>query len=169
MAAKKKPQTPAATADAKPGKLDGKDIAARATGTPEARDTARLLLEIEAISCRPDNPFIFTSGRASPVYIDCRKIISYPEARTKIMGHALKVIGKEINWSKIDVVAGGGLPDQHSHASSRTQRRRSTRPCLTVSHSTRLWGEVPLAGNTQEGTVRARRRTLKQAVGAPAY
>jgi orotate phosphoribosyltransferase len=113
MATKKKPQTPVATTDAKPGKLDSKDIAARATGTPEARDTARLLLEIEAISCRPDNPYIFTSGRASPVYIDCRKIISYPEARAKIMAHALKVIGKEINWSKIDVVAGGetaGIP-----------------------------------------------------------
>ena len=113
MATKKKPQTPAATADAKPGKLDNKDIAARATGTPEARDTARLLLEIDAISCRPDNPYSSTAGRASPVYIDCRKIISYPEARSKIMAHALKVIGKEINWSKIDVVAGGetaGIP-----------------------------------------------------------
>src|SRR5882757_11375824 len=115
MATKKKAAALGSQPGVKPAasKLNGKAISARATGTPEARDTARLLLEIEAISCRPDNPFIFTSGRASPVYIDCRKIISYPEARTKTMGHALKVIGKEINWSKIDVVAGGetaGIP-----------------------------------------------------------
>jgi orotate phosphoribosyltransferase len=78
-----------------------------------ARDTARLLLEIEAVHCRPDNPFIFTSGRASPVYIDCRKLISFPEARAKIMQHASNVIGKDIGWNKIDVVAGGetaGIP-----------------------------------------------------------
>lgn len=78
-----------------------------------ARDTARLLLEIEAVHCRPDQPFIFTSGRASPVYIDCRKIISFPEARTKIMAHAHKVIEERIKWTKVDVVAGGetaGIP-----------------------------------------------------------
>jgi orotate phosphoribosyltransferase len=83
---------------------------ARARGSPRHR---ALLLEIEAIHCRPDNPYIFTSGRASPVYIDCRKIISFPEARAKIMQHALKAIDREIGWSKIDVVAGGetaGIP-----------------------------------------------------------
>ena len=114
MATKKKAKTPAAEPLHKPAnKLNGKAISARASGTAEARDTARLLLEIEAIHCRPDNPYIFTSGRASPVYIDCRKLISYPEARAKIMSHALKAIDREIGWSKIDVVAGGetaGIP-----------------------------------------------------------
>ena len=85
----------------------------KASPSPGARDTARLLLEIEAVHCRADKPFIFTSGRASPVYIDCRKIISFPEARAKIMAHAHKLIGDTIGWSKIDVVAGGetaGIP-----------------------------------------------------------
>src|SRR5215468_2449551 len=115
MATKKK----AAVSGSRPGatpaasKLNGKAISARATGTPEARETARLLLEIEAIHCRPDNPYIFTSGRASPVYIDCRKIISFPEARARIMNHALKSVEKQIGWSRIDAVAGGetaGIP-----------------------------------------------------------
>ena len=71
MATKKKAKTPAAEPLHKPAnKLNGKEISARASGTTEARDTARLLLEIEAIHCRPENPYIFTSGRASPVYID---------------------------------------------------------------------------------------------------
>ena len=115
MATTKKASSPAAPLNGKPAptKLNGKAISARATGTSEARETARLLLEIEAIHCRPDNPYIFTSGRASPVYIDCRKIISFPEARAKIMNHALKAIDKQIGWNKIDVVAGGetaGIP-----------------------------------------------------------
>src|SRR3979409_695981 len=90
MATKKKPQMPVELADAKPGKIAGEEVRARGTVRPEARDTARLLLEIEAISCRPDNPFIFTSGRASPVYIDCRKIISFPESRAQIIPQQLQ-------------------------------------------------------------------------------
>ena len=39
--------------------------------------TANMLLEVEAIHFNADKPFIFTSGWASPVYIDCRKLISY--------------------------------------------------------------------------------------------
>ncbi|WP_218578732.1 orotate phosphoribosyltransferase [Vineibacter terrae] len=98
----------AATPSAPRSAVNGK-----AGTTAAARDTARLLLDIKAVHCRPDNPFIFTSGRASPVYIDCRKIISFPDARARIMAHAHKVIGNAIGWSKIDVVAGGetaGIP-----------------------------------------------------------
>ena len=40
---------------------------------------AKLLLEIKAVNFRLDDPFILTSGWASPVYIDCRKLISYPK------------------------------------------------------------------------------------------
>ena len=114
MATKKK-ATSASRPAAKPAakQLNGHAPDGRSTGTAEARDTARLLLEIEAIHCRPDNPYIFTSGRASPVYIDCRKLISYPEARAKIMSHALRAIDRDIGWNKIDVVAGGetaGIP-----------------------------------------------------------
>ena len=115
MATKKKAKRATSQPAKKPAakSLNGKDNAARSSGTVEARDTARLLLEIGAIHCRPENPYIFTSGRASPVYIDCRKLISYPTQRAKIMAHAMKLIAKEIAWSKIDVVAGGetaGIP-----------------------------------------------------------
>src|ERR1700754_2862587 len=110
----KKKAPPAKKIVSKPAvKTAAKQPASKATAAPGARDTARLLLEIEAVHCRADKPFIFTSGRASPVYIDCRKIISFPEARAKIMAHAHKLIGDTIGWSKIDVVAGGetaGIP-----------------------------------------------------------
>jgi len=113
--AKKAASKPAPKKAAKPatGSKVSKASASKASASPGARDTARLLLEIEAVHCRADKPFIFTSGRASPVYIDCRKIISFPDARAKIMAHAHKLIGDAIGWSKIDVVAGGetaGIP-----------------------------------------------------------
>ena len=49
-----------------------------------ALTTARILLEIKAINFRPEEPYTFTSGWKSPVYIDCRRIIYFPRARTKI-------------------------------------------------------------------------------------
>src|ERR1700743_1344625 len=114
MATKKKATTAARSAESSAANhLNGQANHGRASGTAESRDTARLLLDIEAIHCRPENPYIFTSGRASPVYIDCRKLISFPEARSRIMNYALKTIDKQIGWSKIDVVAGGetaGIP-----------------------------------------------------------
>src|SRR5258708_36786827 len=86
MATTKKARSPGALTLSKPAKaLNGKAVYGRASGTPEARDTARLLLEIEAIHCRPDNPYIFTSGRASPVYIGCGKLIPFPEGAASIM------------------------------------------------------------------------------------
>src|SRR5580698_115563 len=43
-----------------------------------ALTTSRMLLEIDAIRFRPEEPFTFTSGWKSPVYIDCRRIIYFP-------------------------------------------------------------------------------------------
>src|SRR5215475_4832540 len=78
-----------------------------------ARTTARILLEIEAVHFRPRQPFTLTSGRASPVYIDCRKIISFPRARTKIMDLAAELIERHTGFESLDAVAGGetaGIP-----------------------------------------------------------
>jgi len=78
-----------------------------------AQITARILLEIEAVLFRPDEPFIFTSGRASPVYVDCRKIISFPRARAQLMDFACDLIQREAGYESIDCIAGGetaGIP-----------------------------------------------------------
>ena len=78
-----------------------------------AEITARILLEIEAVLFRPDDPFIFTSGRASPVYVDCRKIISFPRARAQLMDFACDMIQREAGYESIDCIAGGetaGIP-----------------------------------------------------------
>jgi orotate phosphoribosyltransferase len=78
-----------------------------------AHETAELLLEVEAVLVRPEKPFVFTSGWASPVYTDMRKIISYPRLRRRLVDHAVTVIEREIGYEALDVVAGGetaGIP-----------------------------------------------------------
>jgi orotate phosphoribosyltransferase len=77
------------------------------------RTVARILLEIEAVHFRPREPFKLTSGRLSPVYIDCRRIIGYPRARAKVMDLAVGRIHDSIGYERLDVVAGGetaGIP-----------------------------------------------------------
>jgi orotate phosphoribosyltransferase len=54
--------------------------------------TAKMLIEVEAVRFSSGEPFKFTSGWASPVYIDCRKLISYPRVRHTLMDFAASVI-----------------------------------------------------------------------------
>lgn len=78
-----------------------------------AQITARILIETESILFRPDEPFIFTSGRASPVYTDCRRLIAFPRARQRLMQMGAGLIEEEIGFESLDVVAGGetaGIP-----------------------------------------------------------
>ena len=75
--------------------------------------TAKMLFEIDAVHFRSEKPFIFTSGTASPVYIDCRKIISYPRVRSTLMDFGASVLAKNVGFEQFDAVAGGetaGIP-----------------------------------------------------------
>ncbi len=75
--------------------------------------TAKMFLEVEAVHFNADKPFIFTSGWASPVYIDCRKLISFPRVRQTMIDFGASVIMREIGFEKFDTVAGGetaGIP-----------------------------------------------------------
>ena len=78
-----------------------------------ARSVARMLLEIEAVLFRADDPFTLTSGMKSPVYIDCRKIIAFPRMRAQMMDYGRTVIMNDIGYESLDAVAGGetaGIP-----------------------------------------------------------
>ena len=75
--------------------------------------TAKMLIEVEAVRFSANEPFKFTSGWASPVYIDCRKLISYPRVRHTLMDFAASVITRNIGFETIDSIAGGetaGIP-----------------------------------------------------------
>lgn len=78
-----------------------------------AQTVAKMLLEIKAVHFRADEPYTFTSGLASPVYIDCRKLISYPRIRSALMDFAASVITRDVGFEQFDSVAGGetaGIP-----------------------------------------------------------
>lgn len=75
--------------------------------------TARILLEIKAVNFRPEEPYTFTSGWKSPVYIDCRKIIYFPRARARICDLGVEKIARHVGVETIEAVAGGetaGIP-----------------------------------------------------------
>ena len=77
------------------------------------RTVANILLEIKAVNFRPEEPYTLTAGWASPVYIDCRKLISFPRARRKVTELARIEIEESVGHESIDAVAGGetaGIP-----------------------------------------------------------
>ena len=68
-----------------------------------ASRTAELLLQINAIKLRPENPFIWASGWNSPIYCDNRIILSYPAIRNYIREEMSKHI--ESVYGKPNVIA----------------------------------------------------------------
>ncbi len=81
--------------------------------TPRAAATARILLETRSVLFRPDEPFTFTSGRISPVYVDCRRLISFPRARAALMRLATEQLAEAAGAEAFDRIAGGetaGIP-----------------------------------------------------------
>jgi orotate phosphoribosyltransferase len=75
--------------------------------------TAKMFLEVEAVHFNAEKPFIFTSGWASPVYIDCRKLISFPRVRQTMIDFGASTILRDIGFERFDTVAGGetaGIP-----------------------------------------------------------
>jgi len=72
---------------------------------------AEILINIESIKFSFDKHFTLTSGLKSPVYVDCRKIISYVKERNIILKFALEYF-KENNID-FEILAGGetaGIP-----------------------------------------------------------
>jgi orotate phosphoribosyltransferase len=100
---------------ARPKASDEDAMTAATTGPAgdAAEITARILLETKAVLFRPEQPFTFTSGRVSPVYVDCRRLISFPRARRRLMDLAADLIERRIGHESLDAVAGGetaGIP-----------------------------------------------------------
>ena len=75
--------------------------------------TAKMMLEVKAVHFSQDKPYVFTSGWASPVYIDVRKLISYPRVRSALVDFAAATIVRDVGFEQFDTVAGGetaGIP-----------------------------------------------------------
>ena len=78
-----------------------------------AEVTAKMLLEVKAVHFNAAQPFILTSGWASPVYLDCRRLISFPRVRQILMDFGVSTILRDAGVEQFDAVAGGetaGIP-----------------------------------------------------------
>ena len=62
-----------------------------------AEMTAKMLLEVEAVRFMEDKPFIFTSGWASPVYTDCRRLISFPRVRKTLIDFGAATVLRDLS------------------------------------------------------------------------
>lgn len=87
---------------------------AQVSGTDQARKEAmaKILINIGAVGARPEEPFTFTSGTRSPVYIDVRRLISYVGEREETIDMLSSLIAESVK-DPIEYVAGGetaGIP-----------------------------------------------------------
>ena len=74
-------------------------------------NVAKILIDIESIKFSFDKHFTLTSGYKSPVYVDCRKIISFVKERNTILDYATEYFDE--NDLEFDLLAGGetaGIP-----------------------------------------------------------
>ncbi len=75
------------------------------------RQVAKYLLDIEAVTLSPENPYTWSSGLKAPIYCDNRLIISHPEIRSKIADSFVALIEK--HFPNVEAVAGtatAGIP-----------------------------------------------------------
>lgn len=73
-------------------------------------ETAKFLLQIKAVKLNNSEPFIWASGRKSPIYCDNRITLSHPHIRTFIRQEFVKIIENKIG--PVDAIAGvatGGI------------------------------------------------------------
>jgi len=75
------------------------------------KNIAQILVEQNVVQTNFENPFTWTSGIKSPIYCDCRELISIPEARDAIIQAFLDLM--ETENLKYDYIAGpatAGIP-----------------------------------------------------------
>ncbi len=76
-------------------------------------ETTKTLFEIGAINFNLAKPYKLASGILSPVYIDCRKIISFPSSRKKIIDFFQQILMAKFKREEFHNIAGGetaGIP-----------------------------------------------------------
>ncbi len=71
-----------------------------------SRQVARLLLDSGCVQARTGEPFRLPSGWASPVYMDCRRLISFPDVRRELVAQGLALLGQRGCLEGVDAIAG---------------------------------------------------------------
>lgn len=79
--------------------------------TQTSYEVAQALLNIEAVSLKPSDPYVWSSGLKAPIYCDNRLIMSYPKVRTFIENKLVNLILDK--FPDVELIAGtatAGIP-----------------------------------------------------------
>jgi len=113
------------------------------------KQIAEALLQIEAVTLSPTEPYTWSSGLKSPIYCDNRLTLSFPKVRQVIVDGLVK----SVNPTEVDVIAGtatAGIP----HGALLADRLGL--PFIYVRSSAKEHGK----GNQIEGRLEAGARVL---------
>lgn len=73
------------------------------------RQIAEALLQIEAVTLSPENPYTWSSGMKSPIYCDNRLTLSYPDVRNLIIDTLVDAV-RPLDADVIAGTATAGIP-----------------------------------------------------------
>lgn len=74
-----------------------------------AKEAAKILIKTKSVLINTKEPFTYTSGKIGPIYVDIRRLISFPTERKILMDYAAEIL-KPLG---VDYYAGGetaGIP-----------------------------------------------------------
>jgi orotate phosphoribosyltransferase len=74
---------------------------------------AEILLDIGAVTLSPQKPYKYASGILSPIYTDCRLLMSHVKEREEVIDAFEKVLRERIGLQNVDclaAVASSGIP-----------------------------------------------------------
>ncbi|VTU42677.1 orotate phosphoribosyltransferase [Variovorax sp. RA8] len=74
---------------------------------PAAHAVARHLIDCGCVAVRTDEPFRLPSGWASPVYMDARRLISFPRERRDVVAHGIGLLERQGCLEGLASVAAG--------------------------------------------------------------
>ena len=72
-----------------------------------AQAVAAYLIDSGCVTVRADEPFRLPSGWASPVYMDCRRLISFPVVRRALVARAIDRLQASETFRDVASIAGG--------------------------------------------------------------
>ncbi len=76
-----------------------------------SEQVAKILLEIKAVTLKPEKPYRYASGILSPIYCDNRLLMSYIDKREQVINYFIDTIKQ--NNLQFDIIAGtatAGIP-----------------------------------------------------------
>lgn len=116
-----------------------------------AQKVAEILLSIKAVTLSPQKPYRYASGILSPVYTDCRILISLPKERKKIRNlYIKKILSVKKKFNIVAGTATAGIP----HAAWIADALKL--PMIYVRGKPKDHGK----GNQIEGTINNRKEAM---------